>query len=313
VKLAHLKLIAALLLAICGRDCWAWGDEGHAVIAQIAMHYVTPATRQKIAAVLAGDNGTLTTHDIAGESSWADKYRDSDRDPDSANKNNNTRYRQTHLWHFVNLDLDAPNLARACFQHRPLAPGQLASQGPAQACIVDKVAQFRGEWLAPQTSPAERLLALQFLLHLVGDLHQPLHASNHDDQGGNLVAVRGPKLKRSTLHRFWDTQLVQRLDRNSETLARRLIARTSAAQYKQWQRGDPASWVLEAHALAKDVVYGQLPQPTPTGEQDSLQSRPQAVTYRLSANYIANAETVVATQLIKAGIRLATQLEPNRE
>ncbi|HSB95722.1 MAG TPA: S1/P1 nuclease [Spongiibacteraceae bacterium] len=311
MKGARLKFVLALVLAIYGRNCWAWGDEGHAVIAQIAMHYLTPATRQKVAAILAGDTGALTTHDIAGESSWADKYRDSDREQYGANKNNNTRYRQTHRWHFVNLDLDTPNLARACFQHRPLAPGQLASQGPAQACVIDKITQFRSEWLAPRTSPAERLLALQFLLHLVGDLHQPLHASNNDDQGGNSVIVSGPKLKRSNLHRLWDTQLVQRLDRNGEALALRLIAQTSAAQYRQWQQGDPASWALEAHALAKNVVYGQLPRPTST--DDSSQGSPQGVTYRLPASYIANAESVTATQLIKAGIRLAMQLEPNAE
>lgn len=307
MKVARVKLFVALILVICGRNCWAWGDEGHAVIAQIAMHYLTPATRQKIAAVLAGDSGTLTAHDIAGESSWADKYRDSDRDLDAANKNHNTRYRQTHRWHFVNLDLDAPDLARACFQHRPLVPGQLASQGPAQACVVDKITQFHSEWLAPQTSPAERLLALQFLLHLVGDLHQPLHASNNDDQGGNLVIVSGPKLGRSNLHRLWDTQLVQRLDRSSEVLAQRLIAQTTDAQYRQWQRGDPAGWALEAHAVAKNFVYGQLP---PSASNDDQQ---QGVTYRLPTTYIASAESIAATQLIKAGIRLATLLEPSRE
>ena len=299
------KLIAALSLALCDQHCWAWGDEGHEVIAQITAHYLTPATRQKVATVLAGDDSALTTHDMIGESTWADKYRDSDRD--TANKNNDTRYRRTHLWHFVNMDLDATDLAHACFQHRPLASGQLASQGPAQACIVDKIAQFRREWLAADTSPTERLLALQFLLHLVGDLHQPLHASNNNDQGGNLVVISGPKLKRSTLHRFWDTQLVRRLDRNSERLAQRLIAQTSGAQYRQWQQGDATAWALESHALARDVVYGQLPIPTPTRDAQ------QDVSYRLPESYIANAEGIAATQLTKAGIRLAVLLEPGRE
>jgi hypothetical protein len=274
------------------------------VIAQIAAHYLTPATRQKVEAVLASDTGTLTAHDIASESSWADKYRDSDRDIYNTNKNKNTRYRQTHRWHFVNLDLDKPDLAHACFKHPPLTPGQPASQGPARACIVDKIAQFRSEWLAAGTDPAERLLALQFLLHLVGDLHQPLHASNNDDLGGNLVVISAPQLKRSNLHRFWDTQVVRRLDRDNDRLAQRLIAHISPAQYRLWRRGDAADWALEAHALAKNIVYGQLPTP---------RAIEQGASYRLSDDYISSAETVAAMQLSRAGVRLAALLEPDIE
>lgn len=278
-----------------GSNCFAWGDDGHEVVALIAEHYLTQATRQRVAATLADTSGPLPTPDIESASTWADRYRDSDRN------GARLRYRQTSRWHFVNLDLHRPNLERACFGHPPLRPGQVASRGPGQACIVDKIVQFRAEWLAPDTAPAERLLALRFLLHFVGDVHQPLHASDNDDQGGNQVTVSGPGNIKGSLHRFWDSGVVHRLGRNPEQLSRRLIGRISPDQRQQWQRGNVAGWATESHALAVDTVYGALPP-----------QRPGAISYHLPQTYIDSAETTVALQLSKAGVRLAQLLEPDR-
>jgi hypothetical protein len=290
-----------VLLACCmllrGGNCFAWGDDGHEVVALIAEHYLTPATRQRVAATLTDTSGPLPTPDIESASTWADRYRDSDRNGAGL------RYRQTRRWHFVNLDLHRPNMERACFGHPPLRAGQAASRGTGQACIVDKIGQFRAEWLAPDTAPAERLLALRFLLHLVGDVHQPLHASDNADQGGNQVAVSGPGNIKGSLHRFWDSGVVRRLGRNPEQLSRRLIGHISASQRQQWQRGNAASWATESHAVAVDTVYGALPSPRPGAG---------AISYHLTQAYIDGAETTVALQLSKAGVRLAQLLEPDR-
>ena len=83
----------------------------------------------------------------------------------------------------------------------------LASNGPAEACAVDKVEQFQAELAAAKTDAEERLFALKFLLHFVGDLHQPLHSSDHHDRGGNSVKVivdDFPHNARDELHGFWD-------------------------------------------------------------------------------------------------------------
>jgi hypothetical protein len=111
------------------------------------------------------DTDTLTDHDIASEATWADKYRDSDR------YTTKIRHQATRLWHFVDIELDEPNLASACFGHPPLPSGIPASKGPPRACVVDKVDQFAAELANPSTAASERLLALKFLLHFVGDLH----------------------------------------------------------------------------------------------------------------------------------------------
>jgi hypothetical protein len=129
--------------------------------------------------MLTADPDTLTAHDIASGATWADRYRDSDRG------GSRQRYEQTRQWHFVNIELDGPNLDRACFGHPRLPAAVPASSGPAKACLVDKIEQFTAELSNSATAPGERLLALEFLLHLVGDVHQPLHAVDDHDAGGN--------------------------------------------------------------------------------------------------------------------------------
>jgi hypothetical protein len=164
-----LPLLAWLLLAVAlttPLPATAWGDEGHKVIALIAEHYLDPAVRAKVAGLLAADTDTLTDHDISTEVTWADKYRDSDRDTTKL------RYEATWRWHFVDVELAQPDLASACFDHPPLPAGVLAPQGPPRACVVDKIDQFTAELSNPATGASERLLALKFLLHFAGDLHQ---------------------------------------------------------------------------------------------------------------------------------------------
>ena len=174
------SIFAALLVAgLLPQHAQAWGDQGHRIIALIAERYLDPTAHTQLDAMLGGDTDSLTPHDIAGESMWADKYRDSDRNGIGE------RYRRTRQWHFVDIEVDGPNLDQACHNHPRLPAGILASRGPADACIVDKIDQFEAELANPETAPEERLVALRFLLHLVGEVHQPLHAADDHDAGGN--------------------------------------------------------------------------------------------------------------------------------
>jgi hypothetical protein len=170
----------------------AWGDEGHKVIAIVAEHYLDPAVGSKVATLLAADTDPLTGHDIASEATWADKYRDSDRDTPKI------RYQATWRWHFVDIELMQPDLAAACFGHPPPPPGVPAWKGPPHACVVDKIDQFAAELGDPATGASEQLLALKFLLHFVGDLHQPLHASDDHDAGGNRSSSQARECIRGT-------------------------------------------------------------------------------------------------------------------
>jgi S1/P1 Nuclease len=134
---------------------FAWGDEGHGVVAVIAEHYLDATVRAKIATLLATDTDTLTAHDIASEATWADKYRDSDRDTTKI------RYGGTREWHFVDIELAQSDLASACFGHPTLPTGPPASEGPRQACVVDKIEQFAAELRNPAVTAPERAVSAQ--------------------------------------------------------------------------------------------------------------------------------------------------------
>jgi hypothetical protein len=175
--------LVACSLSLTPRPAAAWGDEGHEIIAPVAERFLDPAVREKIAAMLAADPDNLTAHDIASEANWADRYRDPDRN------GSRQHHQQTRQWHFVSVELDDPNLDRACYGHPPL-PAGIASNGPARACVFDKIEQFAAELADPRTDPEERLAAFKFVLHLVGDLHQPLHAADDHDAGGNRTCRR---------------------------------------------------------------------------------------------------------------------------
>ena len=264
----------------------AWGDLGHEVIARVADHYLEPAVRTRVTAILGADRSRLTPGtDIEVEATWADKYRDSDRDRTGA------RYYQTRNWHFIDLEIGDPSLSTACFGHPPATAK--ASAGPAADCIVDKLDEFVAELHRSSTSKKERLLALQFVLHLVGDVHQPLHASDDHDQGGNARSVTGPGLPAGNLHSAWDVAFVQRLGNGELEIAGQLIAKITPAQRASWSSGTAAQWAMESFDVARQHAYGLLP----------AASSPNH--YELSADYISDATAQTGEQLSKAGVRLA--------
>jgi hypothetical protein len=279
--------VALLCNLVCSGQVWAWGDEGHEVIALVAQSRLDPVARKHVGALLAADTDTLTEPNIASAATWADKFRDTDR---------NGARRNTGRWHFVDLELTAPDLNQACFGRPALPAGTLASNGPAQDCIVDKIEEFAAELTNPSTDPAERVVALKFLLHLVGDLHQPLHAADDHDRGGNDKRVSAAGLHGATLHHYWDTEFVEQLGPNPQPIAALLITRISAADATRWAQGNPADWAMESFNVAKADAYGRLPAPGARGR------------YRLTDAYVAVADRDVAMQLSKAGVRLAVML-----
>jgi hypothetical protein len=285
---ALIAVVAGLSLNLSvSHPAWAWGHEGHEVVALIAKAYLNPVARQKANAMLAADTDSLTAHDIAAEATWADAFRDSNEDG---------AREKTRQWHFVDVELVAPDLDQACFGHPQLPPGNPASNGPAQDCVVDKIQEFAAELADPSTGSEEQILALKFLLHFVGDLHQPLHASDDHDRGGNDKRVSAPGFKAGNLHRYWDTEFVEQLGPNAKSIASDLIGHISETQAQKWSQGTIADWAAESFKLAKDDAYGQLPEPNARGS------------FRLTEDYIAMATQDVAEQLSKAGVRLAVLL-----
>ncbi len=282
-------ITAAVLCALSTPAAFAWSDPGHEVVGLIADHYLNAAVRQKVQAMLSGDTTHLANSTgIADEATWADKYRDSDR------RTTNVRYNLTHQWHFVDIEIQGPDYDKACFNHPAASPK--ASQGPARACVADRIDAFIAELKDPTADADERRMALQFLLHFVGDVHQPLHAIDDRDQGGNLKKAKSDGQSTDTLHHYWDAVFVSRLGSTPTQIANGLIKTTKASDVKAWSKGTAKSWALQSSQIARSHGYGDLPQPDADGK------------YMLPASYVTNATKLCARQLARAGVRLAKVL-----
>lgn len=287
-----LRLFLGLALLLAMQNAWAWGDDGHRLIGRAALELLTPAVRERAQAILdADDSGLAASTAFADQTTWADKYRDSDRNTTKE------RYSATSSWHFVDIEIGAPDIEAACFGFPRLAPGVPASQGVPRDCITNKIAQFTDELRAPATSAAERLRALQFLLHLVGDLHQPLHAGEDHDRGGNDKWIVAPGPRRADLHYYWDTWFVRQLGTNADATLAQVLVLAKGPRQREWQRGGPRDWTMESFQVSRDAVYAPLPRPGDDGN------------YRLDEAYVARASDVVRTQLARAAVRLAMILQ----
>ena len=295
-----------LALATFTGAAWAFGDVGHEVIALVAQPNLNTKAAAEVARLLATDvdafkmrDGHLTSDTFDRQATWADYYRDSQR---AGGKTPEQIH--SYSWHFVDIEIQGGSLENACFGFQQPAPDMPAAQGPDPDCVVNKIEQFSAELASPATPDSEKLLALKFLLHFVGDLHQPLHASDNLDRGGNEEQA----IVNSTtgaLHFHWDVTFVQMIGATagSQNTDRATIAASlrqpSDLEKQQWL-GLPAprAWALDSYHLAQNYAY-HLPAPT--------MQNGKAV-YMLPPSYVSAAVTVTSDQLLKAGYRLATIL-----
>lgn len=251
-----LRIWLAAFLILAPLPARAWGAHGHEIIATIALQELNPQAREQVARLLG--NPAMLIH----EANWADEIRD--------------RRRETGPWHYVDIPLGAPRYlaARDC---------------PRGDCVVAQIAAAQRVLANPRQSSAARADALRFLIHLVADIHQPLHAVDNDDRGGNQVriTVRGD---RTNLHQLWDTRVVEALGFDSARAAQDIRRSISPPQRKHWQAGSAAAWATESHIVARDQVY------------PDMQGRRSL---RLSPTYVREKIPVTRQQLAKAGVRLA--------
>jgi hypothetical protein len=275
---------------------FAWGDEGHEITGVIAYARLTPAVKKNVDALLAADKDSLTAPDFLSRTTWADKYRDSDR------HSTKIRYEATRNWHFVDIEIADGDIDSPCNHHPKLLLGTAASAGPAKHCLVDKIDQFITELRDAAIAKPEKILALKFLLHLIGDLHQPLHTADNKDRGGNDIPVlSGDGAIPTNLHSYWDNHLVQGLGNDSRALGASLNRQITKAKADEWSKGTPTDWAKESFRQAKKVVYNFA------GTQQFVDDH-GAKGVRLDFVYDNRALPVVRDQLSKAGVRLAAVL-----
>ena len=276
--------IAIAIAAAAEQPALAWGYKEHEIFASIARDRLTPATKARVYAKLAKDADTLTAPDIISRATWAAKWRDSG-------------HRETASWHFVDQELVGPDLKTACFDYpKASAP---PSDGPTQDCVVNKIGEFAKELSDPSTPDSERILALKYILHFVGDVHQPLHASDNHDRGGNCVHISLGGQRTTNLRSFWDMGVLASLGDDPSAIAKTLNAEITPDEAKAWSATPPEAWAGESFAAAKASAYTIN---SPSGCASDGTPIP------LCEAYQAQALQVDRQQIEKAGIRLAAML-----
>jgi nuclease S1 len=288
-----------------------WGCKGHQVVALIAERHLDSRARQMAVELLAA---APTDPDLrrscpevgdrlADASTWADDIR---------------RVRpETGPWHFIDVPRGAPekDLSKYC--------------PPRSGCITSALADELRILRDPLRAPEERAEALRLLIHFVGDIHQPLHASTNNDLGGNCVPVAffgrkpAPVSPQSAvflpnLHEVWDVEIIERFSAGESAgdVAKKLDEKFyGSISIWQAQPADFDAWVRESHELAETIAYGRLPHwlpiEPPRAMKACLASDVRAkfkIDESLGDDYQNAAAPVVEQQLAKAGARLAALL-----
>ena len=199
-----------------------WGQTGHRITGAIAQRYLAPNASAAIAELLPDES-------LAEASTYADEMR-SDPDP---------------FWQKVSPPYHYVTIPKGKHYHDVGAP----EQGDA----VTALEQYTLTLQDPKASRADKQLALRFVVHIIGDLHQPLHAGNGTDRGGNDVKVRF-FWEDSNLHRVWDSQMLDQRQLSYTEWTDMLDAKITPAQIRAWNSIDPLVWINES-IVYRDALY----------------------------------------------------------
>jgi len=206
----------------------SWGQTGHRVTGAIAEQYLTPEAQRAI-------DQLLFNEDLAEASTYADEMKSH---PSEFWK------KTANPWHYVNV-FDGKTYSE-------VAP-------PPEGNAVTALEMFSKQLTDKQSSLEEKQLALRFIVHIIGDLHQPFHAGNGTDKGGNDVKLKF-FWEDSNLHRVWDSGLIDRQKLSYTEWTNRLSSKISIQQAKEWVEIDPKVWIAESAKVraglypAKDEV-----------------------------------------------------------
>lgn len=308
-------LVGACLFLLVPVRAGAWGCEGHQAVAMIAEKHMSAHALEMANKVLQSNpiDPTLsrfctgaTSDLIVYSSTWADDYR---------------KVRpETGPWHYLDLPRDAPRsaMAQAC---------------PADGgCVTVALARQIDLLRSDGTDPKARADALRFVIHLVGDMHQPMHCVSNNDEGGNCVPIiffgsapveKNPLFESYSpnLHALWDYGIIVRM-KGEETVEQwaASLDQQFKAQDSNWEKAGMNfdDWAWEGHQLADTVAYGKLPVAVPVeapvpmkscADDNHISTRMLKLDEHVSQAYVDAVAPTINEQIAKAGIRLAMVLD----
>ncbi len=248
MRTGHKTLLIALLLLL-PTYAYPWGKNGHRIVGRIAENHLTPEAAKAVEELLAPEQ-------LAYVGPWADWIRSDPERPDHG------------PWHYVSIEDDETY--------------ETTEKNPKGDILV-KIQDFEKQLRDPKTTRQERIDAIKWLNHLIGDLHQPLHVGRRGDRGGNDTEVLWFS-DEDNLHSVWDTALIEH-EALSFTEFAELIDHPTEAQIKQWQSTGPMEWAKESFALRSQVY--------------------DLGGGRLSWGYVYKNLPTVRERLLQAGVRLA--------
>ena len=234
----------------------AWGLLGHRIVGQIADSYLTPKAKKGIAAILG-------TESVAISSNWPDFIK------------SDTAFKYLTPWHYIDFN---PGLTETAFMDY-LAKDTATDAYTRINFIVKQLKSKLG-------TAEDRLLYLRLLIHIVGDIHQPLHVGHIEDKGGNTIKVSWFNTPYN-LHQVWDQVLIN-FQQLSYTEYTEVINHTTKAQRKTLQKQPLSQWLYDSYQLA-EKIYADVKQPD------------EKLDYAYNFKYIG----ILNMQLVKAGVHLA--------
>jgi len=307
VRLLSGAAIFLLLGMVAGTPpALAWGCKGHQTVALIAERHLTPEAHQLVEKLLKENPvdpqvkrycGSAIRDLLADGSTWPDDVRNE---------------RKNDLWHYIDIPRGAPR--------RPLE-----EYCGAQGCVTKAIAEQWAILKDRHAEPRKRAEALRYVVHFVGDLHMPLHASTNNDLGGNCVPVhylrRRPHQSHDSfspnLHAIWDTAILERdMEGADPAEFADYLEEVFSGELEHWQKAGIhiEDWTWESHDLAESVAYGELKPMVPVEAPVSVHScaddnhiGERLFQMQLTAGqaYQDAAAAVVEKRLAQAGVRLA--------
>ena len=283
-----------------------WWCEGHEAVAIIAERHLSPTAAASVMKLLQEHPAQTprtckdaTTDLMAIASTWADDVKRSEK---------------TGSWHYMDipLGLKKGDPEEYC---EPIGPSSNGGERPG--CILSALRSVVNILHSDKESDEEKATALRYLIHLVGDLHQPMHTTSNNDQGGNCTPVQffdDPKIE--NLHSVWDGLVVNKdMAGRNETVPQfaQRLDRDFLSKRTGWVKSAPEfdKWAWEGHVVAQKYAYGDL-DPKPPVEKYDPKPQCNVERDRFGALHITAGDTyekasapVAEEQIAKAGYRLA--------
>ena len=246
-------IIFAVLLLILSFQAHSWGQTGHRVTGAIAEKHLSRKAKRMV-------NKLLINEDLAQASTFSDEQR----------SNPSEFWKKTATpWHYVNVH-----------------EGKVYEKAPPEGDAVTALEMFSKQLKSKQSSLETKQMALKFIIHIIGDLHQPFHSGTHLDLGGNTVKVKFFD-EETNLHRVWDEHLIENQSLSYSEWTERLNRKINKKKVKAWSQIDPRVWIAESVELRLGLY--------PDKE-------------RLFFDYQYKAMPIVKQRLQMGGIRLAIYL-----